>query len=43
MTGFRVLEGDRILAVSSFAFDLSVYDIFGAYQAARGNDCSSDE
>ncbi|RFZ76921.1 amino acid adenylation domain-containing protein [Lacrimispora amygdalina] len=30
---FKITENDRILGVSSFTFDLSVYDIFGTFAA----------
>ncbi|MFP3454225.1 AMP-binding protein, partial [Bacillus sp. SIMBA_154] len=30
---FKVSEEDRILGISSFCFDLSVYDVFGSLSA----------
>ena len=33
---FGVNEGDRVFAISSLCFDLSVYDLFGAAAAGAG-------
>ena len=32
-TEFNVTQDDRVLALSSLSFDLSVYDIFGMLEA----------